>query len=249
MATRSFLQRWHGLSAVTPPRPSSTFLSISPRSACSSSRMATFAICGQSPLAATTCKLQTDPILRSGWSETGSLPRIMNSPMPFSIFFYHGYAIHGSYAIDRLGGPASHGCVRLHPHHAAILFDLVQREGPERTTIEITDQGRPDERSALGREMPPPGGMNPPVPKLARYPEGSEMPDLPPPPRGNRPVMVKNGPPPPRPALVASRVVPDVGPRASIGATEADTANGAPRAPKEPPSARSKPTDPSKHRK
>ena len=164
-----------------------------------------------------------------------------DSPMPFSIFFYHGYAIHGSYAIDRLGGPASHGCVRLHPHHAAILFDLVQREGPERTTIEITDQGRPDERSALGREMPPPGGMNPSAPKLARYPEGSDMPDLPPPPRGNRPVMVKNGPPPPRPALVASRVVPDVGPRASIGTTEADTANGAPRAPKEPLSARSKP--------
>jgi len=38
-----------------------------------------------------------------------------NSPMPHSIFFHGGYAIHGSYEIHRLGGPASHGCIRLHP--------------------------------------------------------------------------------------------------------------------------------------
>jgi hypothetical protein len=50
-----------------------------------------------------------------------------NSPMPYSIFFSGGYAIHGSYEIRRLGGPASHGCVRLHPANAAALFALVQR--------------------------------------------------------------------------------------------------------------------------
>ena len=65
-----------------------------------------------------------------------------NSPMPYSIFFHNGYAIHGSYAIDRLGGPASHGCVRLHPHHASLLFDLVQQEGKENTRIEVTDEPR-----------------------------------------------------------------------------------------------------------
>src|SRR5271169_5371666 len=80
-----------------------------------------------------------------------------DSPMPFSIFFHNGYAIHGSYAIDRLGGPASHGCVRLHPHHAAILFDLVQREGPANTTIEITDEARPEQASLPGREIAAPG--------------------------------------------------------------------------------------------
>ena len=58
-----------------------------------------------------------------------------NSPMPHSIFFYGGYAIHGTYAINQLGGPASHGCVRLYPGNAATLFGLVQREGPGRTTI------------------------------------------------------------------------------------------------------------------
>src|SRR5271165_5292093 len=60
-----------------------------------------------------------------------------NSPMPYSIFFYGGYAIHGTYAINQLGGPASHGCVRLYPGNAATLFSLVQREGPGRTTIVI----------------------------------------------------------------------------------------------------------------
>ena len=47
-----------------------------------------------------------------------------NSPMPHSIFFHGGYAIHGSYEINRLGGPASHGCIRLHPANAAALFEL-----------------------------------------------------------------------------------------------------------------------------
>lgn len=60
-----------------------------------------------------------------------------NSPMPNSIFFYHGFAIHGTNEIGRLGGPASHGCVRLHPSHAAALFALVQRNGSRNTRIVI----------------------------------------------------------------------------------------------------------------
>jgi lipoprotein-anchoring transpeptidase ErfK/SrfK len=60
-----------------------------------------------------------------------------NSPMPHSIFFYGGFAIHGSYEISHLGRPASHGCVRLDPGNAAILFGLVQREGMSATTIVI----------------------------------------------------------------------------------------------------------------
>ena len=60
-----------------------------------------------------------------------------NSPMPHSIFFYYGFAIHGTNELARLGGPASHGCVRLHPSHAAALFALVQRNGPRNTRIQI----------------------------------------------------------------------------------------------------------------
>jgi lipoprotein-anchoring transpeptidase ErfK/SrfK len=65
--------------------------------------------------------------------------RYYNSPMPHSIFFYYGFAIHGTNDISRLGGPASHGCVRLHPSHAAALFALVERNGPRNTRIEISN--------------------------------------------------------------------------------------------------------------
>jgi lipoprotein-anchoring transpeptidase ErfK/SrfK len=61
-----------------------------------------------------------------------------NSPMPHSIFFHGGYAIHGSYEIRRLGGPASHGCIRLHPANAATLFALVKQRGMSDTTIVVS---------------------------------------------------------------------------------------------------------------
>ena len=48
------------------------------------------------------------------------------SPMPYSIFFHGGFAIHGSYETAYLGRPASHGCVRLLPRHAAVLFRIVR---------------------------------------------------------------------------------------------------------------------------
>ena len=64
------------------------------------------------------------------------------SPMPHAIFFHHGYAIHGTGYVSRLGRPASHGCVRLHPAHAATLFQLVQNYGNSRTRIEIADTRR-----------------------------------------------------------------------------------------------------------
>ena len=59
------------------------------------------------------------------------------SPMPHSIFFYGGYAIHGTNAVKRLGRPASHGCIRLHPSNAKTLFNLVRKKGPRNTRIAI----------------------------------------------------------------------------------------------------------------
>jgi hypothetical protein len=58
--------------------------------------------------------------------------------MPYSIFFTDaGHAIHGSQAVGRLGSPASHGCVRLSPTNAGILFRLVQEAGAANTRIEV----------------------------------------------------------------------------------------------------------------
>ena len=60
-----------------------------------------------------------------------------NSPMPYSIFFRGGYAIHGTSEISRLGRPASHGCIRLAPRNAARLFALVRNYGQKNTRIHI----------------------------------------------------------------------------------------------------------------
>ncbi len=54
-----------------------------------------------------------------------------NAPMPHSIFFYRQYAIHGTNAVGALGSPASHGCIRLAPEHAAMLFAMVQSQGAQ----------------------------------------------------------------------------------------------------------------------
>lgn len=60
-----------------------------------------------------------------------------NSPMPNSIFFRGGYAIHGTYSVKSLGRPASHGCVRLLPTNAKLLYSLVRRYGSRNTRILI----------------------------------------------------------------------------------------------------------------
>ena len=64
-----------------------------------------------------------------------------NAPMPHAVFFNGGVAVHGTNATGLLGQPASHGCVRLHPQHAAILFDLVQSRPRSGTRIVISDFG------------------------------------------------------------------------------------------------------------
>lgn len=61
-----------------------------------------------------------------------------NSPMPWSVFFYGGYAIHGTNALKSLGRPASHGCIRLHPEHARRLFTLIKDNGKANARIVIT---------------------------------------------------------------------------------------------------------------
>jgi hypothetical protein len=76
-----------------------------------------------------------------------------NSPMPHSIFFRGGYAIHGSYEISRLGGPASHGCIRLHPGDAAAVYALVKEQGMGDTTIVVS--GANPARREVVREQEP----------------------------------------------------------------------------------------------
>ena len=61
-----------------------------------------------------------------------------NSPMPHSVFFKGGYAVHGTNHVSALGRPASHGCIRLHPNNARTFFNLVKANGMRNTTVKIT---------------------------------------------------------------------------------------------------------------
>lgn len=61
------------------------------------------------------------------------------TPMPYSVFFRGGYAIHGTSAVKQLGRPASHGCVRLRTANAARLYSLIREVGRANTRIRVVD--------------------------------------------------------------------------------------------------------------
>ena len=65
-------------------------------------------------------------------------PKYDNAPMPHSIFFTRaGHAIHATGHLRQLGRPVSHGCVRLTPEAAALLYALVQQAGRRNTTVHV----------------------------------------------------------------------------------------------------------------
>lgn len=92
--------------------------------------------------------------------------RLFNmAPMPYSIFFHGHYAIHGTTQVKRLGRRASKGCVRLHPRDAAVLFNLVQKQGMAKTRIIVepssaraqmpdTPAAKPAETAAMPAQAP-----------------------------------------------------------------------------------------------
>jgi hypothetical protein len=86
-----------------------------------------------------------------------------DAPMPHSIFFTKiGHAIHGTDSVNRLGSPASHGCVRLSRENATTLYALVQQEGVLNTTVTLTGSSqvalarnpRPRNNTAVVRRAP-----------------------------------------------------------------------------------------------
>ena len=65
--------------------------------------------------------------------------RYKNAPMPFAIFYDGHYAVHGTTQVDKIGRPASAGCVRLENAHAEVLFDRVERDGLRSFRITVKD--------------------------------------------------------------------------------------------------------------
>jgi len=112
-----------------------------------------------------------------------------NAPMPHTMFFdLHGHAIHGFFDVKHLGLAVSHGCVRLAPANATVLFNLVKAQGMANTSVTVT-----------GRT---PGGDNGPVAR-ARLPDNETVYSpqplsiAPPPGYGQQPPPGYSPPPPP----------------------------------------------------
>ncbi len=75
------------------------------------------------------------------------------TPMPWSVFFYQGYALHGTLEGRNLGRAVSHGCVRLDTDHASMLFALVQEQGLDNTKVVITEAPLPRLRRASAAQI------------------------------------------------------------------------------------------------
>lgn len=66
------------------------------------------------------------------------------APMPNSVFFNQGIAIHGTVEANypNLGRPASHGCIRLKKPNAEIIFNLVKSAGKDNTIVCVKGKWR-----------------------------------------------------------------------------------------------------------
>ena len=79
-----------------------------------------------------------------------------NAPMPHTMFFdMRGHAIHGFSDVAHLGLAVSHGCVRLAPANATVLFNLVKAEGMANTSVTITGRTPNGDTGPVARERLP----------------------------------------------------------------------------------------------
>ena len=60
-----------------------------------------------------------------------------NAPMPNSVFFSGGVAMHATQMVGQLGHSASHGCIRQSLANSATTFKLVQKHGNAHTKIVV----------------------------------------------------------------------------------------------------------------
>ena len=46
--------------------------------------------------------------------------------VPYTMYYYKGYGIHGAYWHNNFGNPMSHGCVNMRPEEAGIVFNWAE---------------------------------------------------------------------------------------------------------------------------
>lgn len=67
--------------------------------------------------------------LRTTRMEGGSkaLNTYYNLPnVPYTMYYYQGYGIHGAYWHNNFGHPMSHGCINMRPEEAGIVFNWAE---------------------------------------------------------------------------------------------------------------------------
>src|ERR1700726_2823422 len=149
-----------------------------------------------------------------------------NAPMPHTMFFdMRGHAIHGFFDVKHLGLAVSHGCVRLAPANATVLFNLVKAEGMANTSVTVTGRTPGGDTGPVARERlpdnetvyspqplsiaPPPGYAQQPPPGYGQqqqpgYGQPQQPGYSPPPPPGysqQQPDYGRQLPPPPPPVV------------------------------------------------
>jgi lipoprotein-anchoring transpeptidase ErfK/SrfK len=57
--------------------------------------------------------------------------------VPWTLYFYSGYALHAAYWHDAFGRPRSHGCVNLSPYDAWWIFKWSEAGGPNSPAVYV----------------------------------------------------------------------------------------------------------------
>jgi hypothetical protein len=91
-----------------------------------------------------------------------------SAPVPWSMFFFRGFAVHGRLEARYLGHAASHGCVRLRPDHAAALFSLARKRALDDTEIVVTNGPVPPAPVAVRMAATSPQIPLPPHPQVSK---------------------------------------------------------------------------------
>jgi hypothetical protein len=94
------------------------------------------------------------------------------TPMPYAVFFHRGYAVHGTMEAYNLGHAASHGCVRLRPDNAAILYSLIRRQGISNAKIVVMNGALPVPQPAPGDKPAGIAELDDPAPDQVASAEG-----------------------------------------------------------------------------
>lgn len=62
--------------------------------------------------------------MRGGSKALGTFYDLPN--VPYTMYYYGGYGIHGAYWHNNFGQPMSHGCINMNPEEAGVVFNWAQ---------------------------------------------------------------------------------------------------------------------------